>query len=410
MQYDPGNQTITWKPAKTGNYTIVISATDGHLSSNMSFNISVVEVMPPPPTEIELIINEPKPGQRVSGTVPVSGSAKIEDRILTKVVFKIDDGEWQDASMGRMMWAGTVDTSEIDAGPHVIIVRAYDENGEYAQETVSIEVKKKLKPAPFWIDLSQMTSPPCLVFMIFVVMVIISAVYVVARSKKRPATKKKTPGKKVKERKAKKKKKSAATGKKEKPLVSMESAFLVYHDGRLITYSSRGEIEDLDATLQVIKEFVRTSFRGGVGRLDYLKYENMNVLLERGVQMYLVIITTETEMDELRRVMRRFLSDVHERYKHILKTWDGKYKKVKGIAAMVESLVGGKWGPGEAAKMDIAEKDEEEEEETAGRWDDSDDLGSGDLSKVEKLKLLEDKLSHGEIDEEEYEKLKKKYL
>jgi hypothetical protein len=186
-----------------------------------------------------------------------------------------------------------------------------------------------------------------------------------------------------------------------------------------MTYSSKSEIADLDATLQVIKDFVKASFRGEVGRLDSLRYENMNIILERGVQMYLVVITPEEDdiaLQGLRRRMRSFLGDVHQRYRHILKVWDGKYKSVKPIEHMVEEYVDGKWSPGEVKEIEAKEPVHEEKDEVqdakdepaSKRWDESPDIDGSDLSKVEKQKRLQDKLTRGEITDKEFERLKSK--
>ena len=139
-----------------------------------------------------------------------------------------------------------------------------------------------------------------------------------------------------------------------------------------------------------------------MGRLDALRYEDRNIILERGVQMYLVAMTPKEDVEDLRRDMRRFLDDVHRSYRSALKIWDGNFKKVKGIGGMVEKFVSGKWSPKEDGR-------DGKEYLKAKRWDDSPDLDDRSTSNIEKLKALEDKLLRGEIAEQEFERLSKKY-
>ena len=181
-------------------------------------------------------------------------------------------------------------------------------------------------------------------------------------------------------------------------------------DSAILTGGGMKGVALPDNFLEVIKDFVKASFKGDVGKLDSLRYEGMNIILERGIQMYLVVITPGEDHKGLRRRMRAFLHDVHEQHRSVLKVWDGKFKKVKGIATMVEDFVSRKWtsehdgkeGEGEKAKEAPLSGGKSE------RWDESPDLDGKDLSKIEKLKIIEDKFTRGEITEKEHERLKRK--
>jgi len=407
---------VKWRPDAIGNYTATVRVSDGLLWAEVIFNITVVAkgaLIGKP----NVTIDRPTGGERVTGILTLLGKASVKGTKITKVEYSIDGGPWAKADLlPDGSWSAEESAKNLTKGNHTVVVRATDATGQIAQTFTTFTIQKGGGSKPT--GLSMMAVLPYIFLLILVVAGVLLAVSL-SRSK---------AGKGAKAAKGSKAKlgKSAAEGKavetaveKGVPSSPVDSAFLVYHDGRLITYHSRSAIEDLDATLQVIKDFVKASFRGDVGRLDALRYENMNIILERGIQMYLVVITPEEDdlvLQGLRRRMRSFLGDVHERYRHILKVWDGKYKSVKPIERMVEEYVDGKWSHGEvsAVKGEVHGKEETEEspiakdEAASKRWDESPDLDGSDLSRVEKQKKLQDKLTRGEITEAEFEKLKSK--
>jgi sugar lactone lactonase YvrE len=140
------------------------------------------------------------------------------------------------------------------------------------------------------------------------------------------------------------------------PQKPVDSAFLIYHDGRLITYFSRSDSIKLDDTLDMIRRFVKASFSGELGRLDAMAYENMNIIMERGNLMYMVVITPLTQYEPLRRQMRGLLDDIDRRYRVVFKIWDGDFGKVKGIRSMVESFAGEKAAHGAPEEPPRAQK------------------------------------------------------
>jgi len=407
---------VKWHPDTVGNYSATIRVTDGLLWAEVTFDIAVFAkgaLIGKPNVTIE----RPSSGETVTGILTLIGKASVKGTKITKVEYSVDGGSWTKADLlPDGSWSAEESAKNLTKGNHTVVVRATDATGQFAQTYTTFTIKKG--GGSHHTGLSTMSLLPYL----FLLMMIIAGILVaVGGSRSKPGKGAKTtkvPGAKHKKAVEAKAENDAASP-KSIPGSPVDSAFLVYHDGRLITYHSRSEIEDLDATLQVIKDFVKASFRGDVGRLDALRYENMNIILERGVQMYLVVITPEEDelaLQGLRRRMRSFLGDVHERYRHILKVWDGKYKSVKPIERMVEEYVDGKWSPGEVKAVKAERPTHEEKEDVPDakdesaikRWDESPDIDGQDLSKVEKQKRLQDKLTRGEITEAEFERLKSK--
>jgi hypothetical protein len=405
--------TMAWQPDKVGSYIVTIRVSDGDLQADISFNIAVLDRSTEKPT---VSIDRPLSGEKISGVLTLLGKASVKGSKLIKVEYNFDGGQWYSADLQPDgSWSAEASMKDLSKGNHTLVVKATDAKGMMNQTYTTFELKGR--PSSHTSSGLLGLLPYLLILMIVIVVIVLAIAWAKHRSKGGRYTKvAKTEGSKTK---SDGKNKAGGAVSRSESRSSVDSGFLVYHDGRLITYASRSEIADLDATLQVIKDFVKASFRGDVGRLDALKYENMNIILERGIQMYLVVITPENDdlaLQSLRRKMRSFLGEVHDRYKHILKVWDGKYKSVQPIEKMVNEYVKGK-GPSEDKVIKSDEKDDappeeqkadpKEEKETK-RWDESPDLEDKGLSKIEKQKLLQDRLTRGEISEKEFDRLTEK--
>ncbi len=117
-----------------GSDVMVITSGGTNVHNNLQFSDSyspppsiIVNktVTPEPPT---VALTDPAPGQTVRGKLTVTGTATKGTRAVTAVSYRIDSGEWTDAS-GTLSWQATLDTTKLSNGPHTIEVRAYDGTG-----------------------------------------------------------------------------------------------------------------------------------------------------------------------------------------------------------------------------------------------------------------------------------------
>ncbi len=124
----------------------------------------------------------------------------------------------------------------------------------------------------------------------------------------------------------------------------IKAAFVIFTDGTLIGAKVRpGEkVIDQDlfgATLDVIQNFMRTSFPTLRGSLSAIKHGDYTLVVERGKYAYLTIILQGEENDQLRRHMR----DILLRYEHdnlpILREWRGMPSEAIGTESMLSQLV-----------------------------------------------------------------------
>ena len=126
---------------------------------------------------------------------------------------------------------------------------------------------------------------------------------------------------------------------------SIQSGFLIFNDGTLIGSSSSygpGEIDrDLfSATLDVIQNFMRTSFPTFVGKsLRLIEHGDLKVLIERGKYCYLAIVLSGEENDLLRRQIRDELLGFEERNRPALAKWRGVQEDAAGTGQMLRRIL-----------------------------------------------------------------------
>ena len=123
----------------------------------------------------------------------------------------------------------------------------------------------------------------------------------------------------------------------------IKAAFVIYTDGTLIGAKVRpGEkVIDQDlfgATLDVIQNFMRTSFPTLRGSLSAIKHGDYTLVMERGHWSYLTIILQGEENDQLRRHMRDILLKYEHDNEPVLKDWRGMPAEAVGTETMLGSL------------------------------------------------------------------------
>ncbi len=122
------------------------------------------------------------------------------------------------------------------------------------------------------------------------------------------------------------------------------AAFLIFQDGTLIGAKVQpGEkVIDQDlfgATLDVIQNFMRTSFPALHGSLRQIKHGDFTLVMERGKYAYMTVILKGEENDQLRRHMRDVLLSYEHDNEPVLKEWRGMPSEAIGTDAMLNSLL-----------------------------------------------------------------------
>ncbi len=125
---------------------------------------------------------------------------------------------------------------------------------------------------------------------------------------------------------------------------NIKAAFLIFTDGTLIGAKIRfGEkVIDQDlfgATLDVIQNFMRTSFPGLRGSLSAIKHGEYTLVMERGRHAYLTVVLQGEENDQLRRHMRDLLLEYERNNQPVLADWRGIPAEAIGTDSLLNSLL-----------------------------------------------------------------------
>ncbi len=124
----------------------------------------------------------------------------------------------------------------------------------------------------------------------------------------------------------------------------IKAAFMIFTDGTLIGAKVKeGEkVIDQDlfgATLDVIQNFMRTSFPTLRGSLSAIKHGDYTLVMERGKYAYLTIILQGEENDQLRRHMRDILLEYEHDNQPVLADWRGMPSEAIGTDTVLGSLL-----------------------------------------------------------------------
>jgi len=115
----------------------------------------------------------------------------------------------------------------------------------------------------------------------------------------------------------------------------VEEAFMVYDDGCLIAHVSKQERKEIDddvltGMLTAVQEFVKDSFKeNDKWTLRKLEFGQKNILIERGMRIYIAVIYRGEASKELTDKMAEVVSRMEKEHSAELSNWDGKTEKLK---------------------------------------------------------------------------------
>jgi hypothetical protein len=128
----------------------------------------------------------------------------------------------------------------------------------------------------------------------------------------------------------------------------VEQVFLIYEDGRLISYVSlkKDDYQDEDIVsgmLTAVKDlltvvFVKKEAKGDVGPYKFELGER-NVILRMGKQFYIAIVIKGKENKALIDKFDSIVRDIQERYGDVFYNWSGEMKDVEGVDEIIMKLL-----------------------------------------------------------------------
>jgi hypothetical protein len=140
---------------------------------------------------------------------------------------------------------------------------------------------------------------------------------------------------------------NAAVLRRKSSQYDVKGAFLTFSDGTLIGSKLVPEEQMIDAdsfsaTLDVIQNFMRTSFPTLRGKwLKSIRHGDYTLVMERGQYAYLTLVIGGQENDQLRRKAIETLDRFEQTNRTVLETWRGMAKDAQGVDELLTGLVSG---------------------------------------------------------------------
>jgi hypothetical protein len=111
----------------------------------------------------------------------------------------------------------------------------------------------------------------------------------------------------------------------------VQDIFIIYRDGRLIHHLTNRltamDHEIFASMFSSVQDFMKDSM--GADRIDSIKYEEYNILLEKGKNINLAVVLSGDEPADIRQVIKTAISDVELVCSRLLEKWDGDSAPLK---------------------------------------------------------------------------------
>lgn len=163
--WSPVNGTTDWSfPWDTtvlddGEHVLAVKAVDADgATANATLTVNVDNSQPQAGPEVE--IRAPAPDATVNGTLELRGNASDPDGVVDGVEVRLGDEAWRPAR-GTNNWELEWNVSELEPGPQELQVRAFDDDGNRANASRTIEVEEVEPLSPTGVDelTLSLTSP-----------------------------------------------------------------------------------------------------------------------------------------------------------------------------------------------------------------------------------------------------------
>lgn len=154
--WSPVNGTTDWSftwdttTLSDGEHTLALKAVDADgASTNETLTVTVNNSQPETPPEVEIL--EPTAGATVNGTTVIRGNATDPDGSIDGVEVRLGDETWRPAR-GNENWELEWNVSELEPGTREIQVRAFDDGGNQANASRTVQVEEAEALAPTGAD------------------------------------------------------------------------------------------------------------------------------------------------------------------------------------------------------------------------------------------------------------------
>ncbi|MBA3044393.1 AAA family ATPase, partial [archaeon] len=125
---------------------------------------------------------------------------------------------------------------------------------------------------------------------------------------------------------------------------AVEEVFLINRAGVVMAHESKTEggidSDIVGGMLTAVQDFVKDSFadKASVSGLARLDYGDKKILMEHGRTVFVTIVISGQESDEIRNDMKNMVSVIEKNYINVVEKWNGDISKLSGIKNIIKTL------------------------------------------------------------------------
>ncbi|MCG2825728.1 MAG: tetratricopeptide repeat protein, partial [Thermoplasmatales archaeon] len=125
---------------------------------------------------------------------------------------------------------------------------------------------------------------------------------------------------------------------------TIEEVFLINRAGVVMAHESKTEggidSDIVGGMLTAVQDFVKDSFadKASVSGLARLDYGDKKILMEHGRTVFVTIVISGQESDEIRNDMKNVVSVIEKDYINVVEKWNGDISKLSGIKNIIKTL------------------------------------------------------------------------
>jgi hypothetical protein len=334
MTIDSKTGDINWtpKPADVGDHTITVRVSDKFVHVEQTYTLKVLLTNSP---TIESIPKQTVLVGKLFSYRAIGHDLDVSDN-LTYSLSGQPVGMSIDAKSGLIEWK----PGRNQAGTYTIKVQVSD--GLYLTNTTFTLKVSKVAPVNFF------TTPTFFIILLLLMVLVIAAIvaFVVVSRKRQKVRADALAQKEAQEKHAMATELQAVktAAQEEKEMVedfTVEGAFVIYQDGRLIARKATTEA-DIDeqlfsSMLIAIQGFVKESFRSESG-LDSFEFGGRHVTLVKGQYVFLAVSLSGKEPQILRERMRELVEKIEGTYAGVVESWDGDSSRFRDLDLMLTPL------------------------------------------------------------------------
>ncbi len=164
LEYSLVTQNITWTPSVTqiGSFNLSMEVTSTNFIIYFNYTLEVIQS----PRDWTFTLEGLETGQTFKGSIQIGGELVLTPSEIEKVLIRIGEGEWMEATFAEGRWAYDLDTTKFEDGEYTIQIRAFDGAVYSNTESITVTFKNEV----------ERTSPLIYILIAFIILILIGLI------------------------------------------------------------------------------------------------------------------------------------------------------------------------------------------------------------------------------------------